>query len=448
MTRDLQDLLHRVGEAVEPVSVPKDTWRRGRRARTRDRVVWPAAGALLVLGLVAGVLQPGWLPHAVVLPAGTSASGDGAVPEHIYDVPESVDAQRGDGSRVTPLEPVANLAGTRASAAFVTRSGVVVLVTAADGVHHRVALPGFSATMSWISGEVPVAVAPDGRSLAYAWRELPRPAGNRWPSGIAVLDLDRPASPRVQRIDAGAGVRVSNLVWSPGGGYLAYQVGVAREMTEQSFASKGYYVERLDVATGERTRVPGTGSAAPAAVADDGRVAYTRGDLRVWSPDAAGAQRIPLDRTLLDIGAWAPDGGRIALGAFDAYDVLATVDLTDQSVRDGGRSEVPSDGAVLGWAGADSVVMLRHPSESWDHQSLLLVDARTGATRQVGTVDNQAALTLSLAAGLMSAQQPTVDFAAPSWAGGTPWGWWAAGAVLLVAAAAWWGRSRRASRFL
>ena len=65
MTQDLRDLLHRVADDVTPVEVAPDTWRRARRARSRDRIVVPALAVLLVLAGVTATLRPTWLPAPV-----------------------------------------------------------------------------------------------------------------------------------------------------------------------------------------------------------------------------------------------------------------------------------------------------------------------------------------------------------------------------------------------
>ena len=77
-----------------------------------------------------------------------------------------------------------------ASAGYVTGSGGAVLISARDGVHHRVDLAGFNDRWVGMQEDGPVlAVSPEGRTVAYFWRERVPNGGGRVPSGLRVLDL-------------------------------------------------------------------------------------------------------------------------------------------------------------------------------------------------------------------------------------------------------------------
>ncbi|QNN52472.1 PD40 domain-containing protein [Nocardioides mesophilus] len=438
MTQDLRDLMHRVADDVTPVEVAPDTWRRARRGRSRDRIVAPALAVLLVLAGVTATLRPTWLPAPVDPVDRTVVGGAGAVPDHLYMVPEGLDSMRGDGTRSTPLEPPSVV--RRAAAAFVTLRGTAVLVSAADGDHHLVDLPGFGDSFAGMDEGSPVAVSPDGRSVAYPWRQRPRPAGEHWPSGLAVLHLDRPGRPEVHRLPGGVGALVGEFSWSPDGRYLVYSVALASRLTEDSYTSSSYRKERLDVRTGRRTPVPPARAASPPAVSSSGVAAVLAGDLVLSSP-ATGRRAVPVPGDPTGPGAWSASGREIALGSFGISGSFPVVDVEQ------GRSRLvggltPQSTRVLGWVGPDDVLALRHPS-SFDRAELVLVDVRSGQARTVGVVEGQVVQSLSVATGLMTLDRPTVEFAPPSWQHDRSW-WWAGGGALavLLAALALLGRRR------
>ncbi|MGZ5418173.1 MAG: hypothetical protein ACXWDI_13420 [Nocardioides sp.] len=71
-----------------------------------------------------------------------------------------------------------------------TTAGGAVLISARNGVHHRVDLLGFNDRWAGMHEDGPVlAVSPDGRKVAYFWRERVPDDGPRVPSGVRILDL-------------------------------------------------------------------------------------------------------------------------------------------------------------------------------------------------------------------------------------------------------------------
>ncbi|MGZ8743793.1 MAG: hypothetical protein ACXWXO_12820, partial [Nocardioides sp.] len=73
----------------------------------------------LVLGAVTVGLQSGWLPGtSEVAPAAPAEAGEGAVPTHIYAVPERLESRGENDAWPDPREDVS--AVTRASAGYVT----------------------------------------------------------------------------------------------------------------------------------------------------------------------------------------------------------------------------------------------------------------------------------------------------------------------------------------
>lgn len=438
MTQDLRDLMHRVADTAPPVSVDDDTWTRARRARRRELVAVPTLALVLLLGAVTIGLRPGWLPgRSEVAPAGRGEVGSGAVPEHVYAVPDNLEDRHEDDSWSTPRQNVS--AVRRASAGYVTANGGAVLVSARDGVHHRVELAGFNDRWVGMHEDGPVlAVSPDGRTIAYFWRERVPDGGPRVPSGIRVLDLGS-GKGQAYPLPGGVGVRVNGIGWSPDSGYLVYRVAVLDRLDASGgFSTSAYGLERLDVSTGRRTPLPRTIAklAGPAAVANDGTVAVAAGtSLYTWSPERepqVREQGLPGD--LSGASAWSPTGTRVALGSVLPVAGVTVASPQDDVVDSQGGTE-PLSIQVLGWVGSHHVVAVRHPA-SWHEATIDLLPVDTGKERRVGLVDAGVQLdSFTVATDLMSLERPTVVFDAPAWTHRST-GWWAGGGVLALLAAA------------
>jgi hypothetical protein len=440
MTQELRDLMHRVADTAPPVSVADDTWARARRVRRREIVAAPVLAVALLLGAVTLGLQAGWLPGgSEVAPAASVEAGSGAVPKHVYAVPDRLDRLDSSGGWSHPREPLSVV--RRASAGYVTTSGGAVLVSARDGVHHLVELSGFNDRYIGMHDEGPVlAVSPDGRRLAYFWRQRVPGDGERVPSGLAVVELGS-GELRTHPLPGGLGVRVSSLGWSPDGRYVVYRVGVlTRVDASGGFSVGGYRMERLDVDTGERTVLPPRIArvSGAAAVSGDGVVAVAAGTtLFTWSSDRAPQVRTrELAADLSGASAWSPTGERVALGSVVPTDAV-TVASSEGDVVDSPRGTEPLSVQVLGWVGRDYVVAVRHP-ETWTKATIDLLPVDAGHGRRVGVVDSGVQLdSFTVATGLMSPERPTVQFDPPAWERDTTW-WWlgGGGALVLVAGAA------------
>ena len=438
MTQELRDLMHRVADDVPPVHVDDDTWTRARKARRRGLVAAPALAAALVLGSVTVGLQPGWLPGtSEVVPAAPEEAGEGAVPTHIHAVPERLEQWREDETWSDPREDVSVV--TRASAGYVTTSGGAVLVSAQDGVHHRVDLPGFNDRWVGRSEDGPVlAISPDGRKVAYFWRERVPDDGPRVPSGVRILDLAS-GEGRAYPLPGGLGIRVNSLGWSPDGGFLVYRAGVLDRIDASGgFSTSGYRLERLDVTSGDRVVVPGRLGrvVGAAAVAKDGTVSVAAGStLFVWKDDPIGRRnQLELPGDFSGGSAWADDGARVALGSIVPIDGVAVASPWRDTVDSQGGLEEQTI-QVLGWIGPDHVVAVRHPG-SWTQATLDLLPVGPGQERTVAVVDSGVPLdSFTVATDLVSMDRPTVEFAAPEWERDMT-RWWIGGGVLVLLAGA------------
>lgn len=408
MSADLRDLMHRVADDVEPVRVAPDTFRRARRARTRNRAVVSALAVVLVVGgLVVGI-RPSLLPTPLDPVGRPMVGSEGAVPDRIHQVPDALDQEGGDGAWPAGQVPAARVG--RASAAYTTLSGQAVLVSAADGEHHRVALPGFWGQFAAMSDEVALSVSPDGTRVAYTWRRERAAESGRWPSGLAMLRLDGPADPDVYRLPGGVGVRTTDFSWSPDGDRLTYRVGVLHEVTGSSFRAGSYRAEVLAVPTGRRVVAGRVGASNPPAVSDSGQVAEYQGDLALWSQATDSLPKVPLPAGSGGSVVWSPDANVVAVSGED----LLVVDLLTTQARP--VAPLPELTRLLGWVGSDHVLAVTRANDEPD--DLLLVDVVDGSTRVVGTADGDVNGGLSIATGLMTPEQPTVEFDPPSW---VPW---------------------------
>src|SRR5688500_2390068 len=132
MSDQLRDVLTRVADRAGPASVDPLLWEKASRARRRRDGVTVAAVVLVVVALLGGIAAAAGLLRNAPPPVDRP------------DPPKLIDIQgiAGDGG----LRREKDLAIGRASVAIANDTGAFV-VTADDGVAHRVALPGFDAPL-------------------------------------------------------------------------------------------------------------------------------------------------------------------------------------------------------------------------------------------------------------------------------------------------------------
>lgn len=446
MNTDLRDLMARVADDVEPVPVAPDIWRRARRARTRDRALLSALVTMLVLGGVAVGLRPSLLPAPLDPVDRPVVGGAGAVPDRIYHLPDGYDEPLNPDWPRRP-EPADSVG--RASATLVDEAGDVVLVSAVDGEHHLVRLPGFYRFAAADENQRPLAVSPDGTRLAYAWRADERPTGRRWPSGLAVLHLDEPGRTDVHRLPGGDGVITGGFSWSPGGRWLTYAVDELERMRENGATYGPTRVERLHLDSGGRVVVGPASQHETPSVSDDGVILLTDDGLELWS----AGQRLGVatdDPLVRNYGpsAWSSDDRRVAVTGPGRVDTVTVVDAASLQAREV-ELDKPAPTTVRGWVGPDHVLLTRRVVP-FDRTDLVLVDVEGGSTRTVGAAGAGVPDTLSIAAGLMTLERPTAEFAPPSWLPverwWTRWVGTVGGLVLLAGLVVAWRRSQRADR--
>ena len=412
---DLREELERIAATAPVAHVPADTFARGRRARRRELVL--AVGvAAVVIALVAGGAVA-WLPRGGdrVQPAdGNDSLG---VPDHLYAVP----SQALRDTRET------DLAIGIGAAAWLTDTGLPVVVDAAAGRYHLLELPdGPSAfdTSGVFDGPRAVALSPDGTRLAYWWLRLGD--GPRQDTGLRVVDLVSGAVTTTDLTD-GAGVQVGSIVWSPDSTRLLWE-GQAWDSWTRSTQIGGQLVAG-QVVVGSTASTPVSvprDSNHSMAVADDGTVAVlTSSRLRIVPP-GAGQQptgyTVPAKPGRMTLGAWFdPTGTRILLGAGltgpegdPSLGALGTV-LTVPGAR---TSELFLDGyqahtEALGWSDEGPLVVSRAED---GREAGVVVDGQDGP-RRIIRAEYDVPLSLTLATDLISLDHPTVTRPAPDW----PW---------------------------
>lgn len=381
--RDLRTRMHHVADEVTPLPVADDLWRRGQTARHRAQAMVVAA-VLVVLASVGGGVALWSAPDREARTAATEVP-EGALPRVIADAPDD-------------LEATSDLAVGRASAAFVSSSGDVVVITANDGVPHRLALGGRDP--AWIS----VALSPDGRTLAFQ-------QGDDGGTRVAQLDL---TSGRTQSllVHPGDVLKLDDLSWSPRGDWLGWVASAMNGLP--AFAGQ------VRPSGEESRRIAPPANVVSVGVADDGTSALGRvsGGALLW-PSGGELERLP--GVPGNPGAFSPDGRHLALRSSPGL-ASYTLDVASREVLEHPfPDDTLGEAAVrpLGWLD-DRLQLLLVQEIAGTRAELVVttpeVDATSTWRRSVGSVDTGVASSLSVAVDLVpdldgtSSQELTHDF--------------------------------------
>lgn len=429
MTEVLRSALVEIAERAPAATVPDDLWRSARRSRRGHM----AAATVAVLAVVGSVIGLGASAHRDTAPV-TQPAGGGAVPSRVYLVPDRL---TGSDERGRPTGPVeSDLSVGTSSVAYMTQSGIPVVVTARDGRYHLLDLPGFV-------GESPTSFAtllgggltlsPDGRSLAYAYADGYDAAGTPTATGIRVLDLGSGHIRTIELPPFGEGTAIRQIVWSPDSRWLAWMGQVATFWRSGSARFGAEHRGRINPGSATSQELTGpTDSATSIAIDDRGTVAMLATN-RLWLAFVGGRVQV---RHVHQPGkvlygddppqmTFDTSGHRLALATtlpgHQAY--LLTTKLHVGVRR---LPPVGGDGASvqpLGWLdAADGPVSV---SEVRPHQGDTILDGRIVLTRWgdgrsstvVARVDDLINNPVSIAVDLMTVAQPTYDFPAPDWPG-------------------------------
>jgi hypothetical protein len=393
---DLRSTFQRLADSAEPLPVDDDLWQRAQAARRRGQVLVAAA----VLAIIASVT---W--SAVLLGTGDrearTASQEvpgGAIPSRIEDVPSD-------------LEATTDLAVGTVSAAFISGLGDPVVITAVDGMPHRLDLPGWVRNGTQLGdplGNQSLALSPDGERLA--WQAADTDDGR---PVVGVLDLST-GTWKPYATPPHAQLSLREMSWSPDSTWLTW-IGDDGD---------GSFIGRMRPQFHAQNNTTALdGAAMDAAISSDGTVIISRPSGGLFRVNGVDLVRLP--GATGGAGRFSPDGRLLALRssvdpASYTYDLAADQVLTHTFPPD-----TFADGYVLpqGWLDDRLQLLLVQESTQPDHRELVVTTPETSPTstwrRSVGVVEAGPAVTLSLAVDLVpdldgtSSQQLTHDFGDP-----------------------------------
>ncbi len=427
------DLLRAVGDQVVPppiVSLRETARRRNHHARMATSTAVVAVTAIVA---VFGVLGVDALRDASRPAEGPADHpGEPGIPSEVHD-------PVGDGG----LELEGDLAVGRASVAIANDTAAFV-ITADDGVYHRLDLPGFDPALyaaggSEVSG---LTLSPDGTKLIYGWQGASESAED---SGARLVDLltgQVTTLPRQTQYDEPARLLPWGFSWSPDSRYVINRVKVADP--GDPWGSGPHWQQGLDTETGRTfgfsERTAGLELASDDELASTGRVSSSRLEARsfadglhLYTAHRGGGLDLPEVRTDPSTDPSTDDEVWVT-GQFDATGtqlllepdrIAASLALVAGLGEDGGRhdpttsvlrlTDGPADVLLLGWVDHSHAlaVMDNDFSDGRADVVLLALDAEAGQADAtlVGHVSHaDVASDLSFATDLVSVTSPTRDF--------------------------------------
>ncbi|GAA5113518.1 hypothetical protein GCM10023339_18020 [Alloalcanivorax gelatiniphagus] len=397
---DLRTTLHRLADSTDPLPVADDLWARGQSSRHRGQ-------ALVVAAVLAIIVSVGGVASLVTADReARTASGEvpgGAIPSRIEDIPDDLDV-------------TTDLAIGLGSAAFISGGSDPVVITATDGVPHRLALPG------WVSngteaGDVrlnqSLALSPDGARLA--WQAADADDGR---ATVGVLDLETGRT-STYPLPPSERLRLREMSWSPDSSWLAWIADVA----------PAAWVGRLRPGPDADVEVTEVfGNVPDVAVDANGTLVLSRASGGLQRIDDSGAP-LPLVRkgdlagAAVGAGRFSSDGRYLALRSSLAP-ASYTLDMaTDEVLQHPFPDGTFADGSVLpqGWLDDRLQLLLVQEYATPDRLELVITTPERGDAstwrRSVGVVvETGPATTLSLAVDLVpdldgtSSQELTHDF--------------------------------------
>ncbi len=419
----LNDELQRIADRAPVVVIDAGTWKRGRSSRRR-RLVAGIAATAAVVAVLGGTLTA--LTSTSNAPIAGSTGG--ALPARLWGLP-------GD-EVVTPQDDLA--IGT-VSAAYVATDdqgdGRVVAVTADDGRYHVITLdPDFTGFDNNAAAQ-PLALSPDGRSLAYSYAGPTPAAGRPTPTGIRIVDLAS-GTERTVPLAGGQGILVGRMTWSPDGSWLVWsgQVSTRWSGPGRTFGDEeaaGLVAPGADISTPLPSN-PDPDSVRQYAVGDDGRVAMLDPDrMAIWRNGETVAERPTRPR-----GAWSVQ----ALVEGDTVLDMRSTGRGDMRLVQHTETDVAGPPALvsmlvpLGWTADGHALATLVDGASDDEPAIVSswLDPTSRVTYQGPVVALEDGQLPSLA--VAAALPVDGDLPDPSWAddGSSDVWWWALGAGVLA----------------
>ncbi len=474
MTELLKTELQRIGDTAPDVRVPApDLWRRGRRARLRDRLLTTGA-VIAVLALLGGAA---WISlGGPDRPPPTDDSSAPGVPGTIWGIPSrvewdrtSTDVTTGVGSGWTPVGV--------AAAAYLSDSGQPVVITAHDGAYHVLDdlpdLQPLQAAADVALGEHGwMSLSPDGSRLAYAWANPAiRDTGAPMPTGINVVDLVT-GDIRRNSVLGGEGVAHIGLTWSPDGTWVGYVGSRTTSWQQSRRAYRGTVVGRVRALTHTTSQRDWTGPVAGLAIGNDGSLLVSNGSgrLSTWSGSTVSRQPIddPAEPNLGAIAVLSSQGTRLVWETTSRTHQLTYLDIATGRVHqvplDKERYPFGTPVRPLGWVDDETVVVelteYVSPSGYTGRQvALVSLDPASPSDEVLRVVGDEDPLDFSdhsqinfmtVATTLMTADRPTVARPEPDWPMTTDQRLvlWTIGAGVPLLMLLFWWRWRRLWRLL
>jgi hypothetical protein len=451
MTDQLHDLLTRIADQAGPGGNDPTVWDRARRARRRERVLRASAAAALAAVALAGAVAIGFGARSAPPPANENPNPH----KNGIGIPSTVRGIHGDGG----LDLETHLAVGPASVAIANHSGAFV-ITAADGVYHRLRLPGFD-PQQFDQAHPGLALSPDGTRLAYSWRaNNPRGPNARPRVGTRILDLRTgalqkiPGTPghvvdvKVPVSPYGLPVSPYGYDWSPNGRYLVFETVVETQTPDPADAGPAHWYAGINTATGRyflfstETRPASCAipDCRPMTVADTRRIARVDPSSDPRGPTLVGeGTRLP-EPADWNVGRFTPDGRRMLLQPDGVgTGIVLVTDTSPRSYNGPHQSQTAlltldsgdwPDGAkidVLGWVAAHHALAMVNrgtgPDTAGTDGDLVLVDLSSVSDTTtenplhldvVGHVDpSDAGSAYSFATDFATVDAPTQDFDQP-----------------------------------
>jgi hypothetical protein len=448
MADQLREVLTRVADRAGPLPVDPLLWSRAARTRRRRHTYLAAGAALVVVALLGGIVLATQVFRSAPPPV-DRPDRQGLV---------EIAGIAGDGG----LRLERNLAIGQASVAIANGTAAFV-VTADDGVPHRVALPGFDAPLyaetaaeQGVDFPEMLSLSPDGTKLIYAWHEPFVSQGEGWvESGARLLDLTTgaidtyPSAPDDFDNTTQLGRFNWNFRWSPDSRLVAFDEKVTTDMgwggwevldglvldtthkVASSQAGPGVNPRGVRGMRGDpETAAPAVTNAGLAVWMDTpdygGRLHYDEQSLMIQTDSVPRRQSLPHD-VIWGPGRFSPDGQTLLIESARLSDhMLAVRPGRDDSIRSVHlKGDVPSRVVrtrVLGWVDDTHVLAAVHQSagaDRWQADADLALltldlDAGTADVAVVGGVDaGDTGSAFSVATDLLAVDIPTNDSGEP-----------------------------------